>query len=175
MKTYFWISRPNLSRGVQYLQWSWSGKYQLFIVFVWIKRTFILLLWCNLLFWLRVNYDNFDTGLVYFQDEIFQLVSWWPGVEWVPVQQTNISVMIELKLFAVILCQVEAFMSYDMQDIVMSRYVTSCHGVWWDLGFENVKHGLISYNGNQGRGIFHASYLSPVAVRFSRWVNSLYD
>ena len=72
----------------------------------------------------------------------------------------------ELKLFAVILCQVELFMSYEMQDIVMSRYVTSCHGVWWDFGFENVKHGLISYNGNQGRGIFHASYLSPVPVRF---------
>ena len=61
--------------------------------------------------------------------------------------------MMELKLFAVILCQVESFMSYDMQDIVMSRYVTSCHGVWRDFGFENVKHGLISYNGNQGRGI----------------------
>ena len=59
----------------------------------------------------------------------------------------------ELKLFVVILCQVESFMSYDMQDIVMSLYVTSCHGVWWDFGFENVKHGLISYNGNQGRGI----------------------
>ena len=29
----------------------------------------------NLPFWLRVNYDIFDTGLVYFQDEIFQLVS----------------------------------------------------------------------------------------------------
>ena len=83
--------------------------------------------------------------------------------------------MMELKLFVVILCQVESFMSYDMQDIVMSRYVTSCHGVWRDLGFENVKHGLISYNGNQGRGIFHASYLSPVPVRFSRGMISLYD
>ena len=25
------------------------------------------------------------------------------------------------------------------------RNVTLCHGVGWDLGFENVKHGLISY------------------------------
>ena len=61
--------------------------------------------------------------------------------------------MMELKLFEVILCQVESFMSYDIQVIAMSLYVTSCHGVWWDLGFESVKHGLISYNGNQGRGI----------------------
>ena len=62
--------------------------------------------------------------------------------------------MIAMKLFAVILCQVESFMSCDMQDIVMSRYVTSCHGFRRDLGYESVKHGLISYNGNNGRGIF---------------------
>ena len=55
------------------------------------------------------------------------------------------------------------------------RNVTLCYGVWRDLGFENVMPGLISYYGNQGRGIFHASYLSPVPVSFSRWMNSLYD
>ena len=49
--------------------------------------------------------------------------------------------------------ELKLFMSYDIQVIAMSLYVTSCHGVWWDLGFESVKHGLISYNGNQGRGI----------------------
>ena len=29
----------------------------------------------------------------------------------------------ELKLLAVILCQFKSFMSYDMQDILMSHYV----------------------------------------------------
>ena len=38
------------------------------------------------------------------------------------------------------------------------RNVTLCHDFWWDLGFGDMKHGLISYNGNQGRGIFHALF-----------------
>ena len=37
----------------------------------------------------------------------------------------------ELKLFVVILCQVESFLSYDMQDIVMSRHVTASGGTWF--------------------------------------------
>ena len=52
-------------------------------------------------------------------------------------------------------------------------YVTLCHGVWRDLGFENVMHGLTSYYVNQGRGIFYASYLSACPSRIFK-VNEVY-
>ena len=63
------------------MEWKISAIYCISMVKKNVYFTFV----GNLLFWLRVNYDNFDTGLVYFQDEIFHLVSWWPGVGWVPV------------------------------------------------------------------------------------------
>ena len=53
------------------MEWKISAIYCISMVNKNVYFTFV----SNLLFWLRVNYDNFDTGLVYFQDEIFQLVS----------------------------------------------------------------------------------------------------
>ena len=120
----------------------------------------------NLLFRLRLNYDNVILELYIFKMRYFSWLDDGLASDECQFNRRIYRLWWSWSSLRSFLCQVESFMSYDMQDIVMSHYVTSCHGVWRDLGFENVKHGLISYHGNQGRGIFHASYLSPVPVRF---------